>query len=1509
MAQSSEVWNALGMQISKAMKSRMGVTVPGLGQFGYTSNEVPIFIPIASLGLKPCLYEEGILKPFIGNISTHSDLNMTKLATDLKVKQDQARNMLETAIEQFKDKTKQDFRHDFPMVGTVWVKNRLVAISWASFGSTVVVTDQAAAWLQNNLGIELAPKSTVARPRSSSSSCRSVKISMPMSVRNLQTVRPQSVQSGSSKSHVLHSQSTGNFCNNKVLDLISGNIPKLTLTCQSRDQTNRGILSYSDFCGVISSIDSSITEPEIKKLVLWTNSGTGKMVRYKVFIDSINRECKPKVSSNASIASDMTENYSRIALRPIAKLIWEKKLVITEMSQSSGMRPRLDIQPSELLGILKKSGVFVNIHQLKALLKEANGCSVLELLKISKTLSNCHEETPVVEAFRPYTGLVSDNVLDKVRNYLASYNLSQIFKAASSRPLLHVDEFVNYLTEHSGGRIKALEAQQAFFRVIKDSEIINEEDFCKGFAKYETQKHILDRGLAFLRSWLRHEKLSTEQGFDYLRQAAKSQNTISYDSWVQIMSNFDFNLYEASILFDNIDTKQDKFIDLSEWINKVYEEEGPLQSFKDTVIKYKIDKDDLLIKLNAQSKQRLTIEEMSDALRRMDPTLTVTNAVNMARSAAGSKGYIDVQDFLAQLSQQPEEFQGNWKEQILRKIQNKIKGNVDNLRKILEDADEKNTGKLELVKFQECIYKAGLGLDSIEIERLGRVLDRKSNLKVDINEFLDNLEGPNLPPQDPLKSTATRLQIFLKQNDLTTNQLLKKLGTRVSVDKFADFLRKKVQKKFSQELLDDVAEKFDVNKDGFVDMNDIISILNSKCYLDLATGNTYPTRPLTPNKAKDLIKDIRHALVQQKVNYYDAFQTFDTENLGVLSAKQFSEGLAKFIDLSEPIKHGLFAVIDKLGTGLITLESFLSVLKDNDIEPKPHKDSWNWENDTIEKIRKWIRNENLNVENAFRAFDVDFDGVISKEDLKVGLMTVLKLQTKECPSSKMDRLYKLMDTFKRNSIQLSDFKILFEENADIDWKKSAKQQLGLYLSRNYPNIKLAFEGVSELTGKIKLNQFVKWVENNQVLKGFNLTQQLLEKLFADLDPHRKAYITEDDWEHAFGQINYGDHCIKEIKDAVRSNFLDIRSAFDYFLSFHKSQPCSSMALQDFQQGISALVPQRFGANDIQTFWNTLWKVPFVDFQCFSKEFSDVKFLSTFTQSSKKSSNHSTPMSFTSYNSVSTTDPLKRLQSLIKASPNNIEEVFKNMDTDQSGKLSAVEFRKALRKLSLGLSARDIDQVMSRIDTNNDGQIDWQEFQKNFKVSETEKYTNGVAQGRIQKMRQNMHAYMLSPKDAFLQFDPNRVGVLDFPYFTKLVNRLCELSGEPVPAFTVLKDLYDIIDIRKDGVVDMREWLNTFKGDTKSWEDSKEFDDITRIISRNRKLIQITFDAMSRNGRIEINKAKEILGSVTRNLKISDEVWNKILGVAIKDGALDYKFMLEIYKDRSLMKQWHPRPIS
>lgn len=345
---------------------------------------------------------------------------------------------------------------------------------------------------------------------------------------------------------------------------------------------------------------------------------------------------------------------------------------------------------------------------------------------------------------------------------------------------------------------------------------------------------------------------------------------------------------------------------------------------------------------------------------------------------------------------------------------------------IFEDADERNNGKLPMYAFQDCMYKGHVGLDASEIDRLGRVLDNGHH-EIDYNEFLENLEGPLLPNPDPLKATILRVQVFMKTNGLTPSKLLKKMGKHVSVQKFAEFLAKKVHKKLDQATIYNIANNFDTNKDGFIDIHDLNATLASKTFKDINSDKSFPSQRLAPDRAKAVIKDIRRALVNKRISYYDAFHIFDKENNGVLSAKEFSDGLAKIIDISQPIKEGLYAVMDKQGIGMVTAENFIAVLKDTNIEPSLFGDSWGWESQTLEKIRDWIAKENLPVEEAFRAFDKDFDGIICKKDLADALVNVLKLEERDCLSSKVDRLYKLLDTYKRNSVQLSDFKLLFEE--------------------------------------------------------------------------------------------------------------------------------------------------------------------------------------------------------------------------------------------------------------------------------------------------------------------------------------------------------------------------------------------------------------------------------------------------------------------------------------------------
>ena len=108
--------------------------------------------------------------------------------------------------------------------------------------------------------------------------------------------------------------------------------------------------------------------------------------------------------------------------------------------------------------------------------------------------------------------------------------------------------------------------------------------------------------------------------------------------------------------------------------------------------------------------------------------------------------------------------------------------------------------------------------------------------------------------------------------------------------------------------------------------------------------------------------------------------------------------------------------------------------------------------------------------------DPDFDGFMSKEDMNRFLKEVIKIPKEEITSQRIDRLFKLFDVFKRRTIQFNDIKRFFEEDMDygnnvsisggkkligrstFDWRLHAKQQIGLILSKKFPNLSKSFEG-------------------------------------------------------------------------------------------------------------------------------------------------------------------------------------------------------------------------------------------------------------------------------------------------------------------------------------------------------------------------------------------------------------------------------------------------------------------
>ena len=65
---------------------------------------------------------------------------------------------------------------------------------------------------------------------------------------------------------------------------------------------------------------------------------------------------------------------------------------------------------------------------------------------------------------------------------------------------------------------------------------------------------------------------------------------------------------------------------------------------------------------------------------------------------------------------------------------------------------------------------------------------------------------------------------------------------------------------------------------------------------------------------------------------------------------------------------------------------------------------------------------------------------------------------------------------------------------------------------------------------------MKLADQNNVLSGFDLTESLMWEIFSDLDPHKKGYLTEQDWINNFGNFEDEAKMIHEIKENLKENF-------------------------------------------------------------------------------------------------------------------------------------------------------------------------------------------------------------------------------------------------------------------------------------------------------------------------------------------------------------------------------------
>lgn len=158
---------------------------------------------------------------------------------------------------------------------------------------------------------------------------------------------------------------------------------------------------------------------------------------------------------------------------------------------------------------------------------------------------------------------------------------------------------------------------------------------------------------------------------------------------------------------------------------------------------------------------------------------------------------------------------------------------------------------------------------------------------------------------------------------------------------FAEFLKAKIDKKRSEGELCRYANFIDIDKDGFVseiDLRTCIENLGSDAFFRdsgeaLAVSAFSSQRKFFPageqlsgERALEVAKQFKAALITEKLPFREAFNRFDTNQDGLLSFAEFSAGVDSVMIMSAPMKEKFFCAMDFNHNGMIDYASFLQML-------------------------------------------------------------------------------------------------------------------------------------------------------------------------------------------------------------------------------------------------------------------------------------------------------------------------------------------------------------------------------------------------------------------------------------------------------------------------------------------------------------------------------------------------------------------------------------------------------
>ena len=852
----------------------------------------------------------------------------------------------------------------------------------------------------------------------------------------------------------------------------------------------------------------------------------------------------------------------------------------------------------------------------------------------------------------------------------------------------------------------------------------------------------------------------------------------------------------------------------------------------------------------------------------------------------------------------------------------------------------------------------------VSVDDLKGILQRYTNTNFFKYENNSNNQNVNLfssevLSNDEFKAIVRKIKENMKKKNVTEFGLFKKLDENND-----GFINNYEFNKNIKEIIDinpAIKDKFfnylDIYKNGMVDLETFL--LRFK---EFKSDNTIIENN---NKIENIILNklsLYFIKQSKKLNDCEIFSLMDKDSDGLISLDDFRafvidelsvskneftnfqlERVMQNISLSKNKNIGLADIREYMNKSLSSNESnsYYVDLKEtfketNNLNLSKNKKNNDWITQAIEKFGMYISEKFDNTTNFFNLF-------ANKEENKFKFDNFLKFIEKnyECfhgfnlTRDELLSIFTSLDSHKKNYLSLEDFKNKLEL---FDFYRKMHLDIKSFFHNNFPSQIEAFSYFLPYGNSISNQGFSKSFSNrfytpNKININNRYKYSINSKNFSE--NNENIGITKKQFFDGINNLFPGKYPIETILKYIKKYFnIDTENNKN-----NDGNENNKHQLITFSQFTFVYYGIVCSDKDFILSRNRLKKISTTKSSLTSKYLNEFNKLHQRNDAGRIPFNHNLfrseeeilgphpknhldhPMEFLAHEKLITPfdkDPLDKIRRIIVSSPNpnylEIVKEFMNGFKDNNYICNVFQLKNLIKKLNIGISNIEIEDILKKSGKTYNGLLNIQEFYR-YLISKDKTMDKSGQNIKIilAEFKQLLYKYYSNPKLAFIFNDSDQSNRMDFVKFKSIINELYTKENRPIPNFAMLKNCYNYIDLRKDGLIDLVEWSNVFgnvsgkldvsrsydfkKGikSLQKWEMSNNLIEVYKSIAKNRKIISEMVKRVAFGAFIQEDNLINILKEMFPQYQFNNTQWRMIVEIGNKDarGFINYETFIMI----------------